>query len=108
MGPNEAEKEMTAADPAAEVQWSWLTFELHDLSTGRLGKSFETNFTGQRQADPAAAQQEANLLAASVLQRETWVMRLRYTKTGLYTKLRQLISVELLKRIEFKILIPIY
>lgn len=48
-----------------------LTFELDDLSVRCLGESFETHFTGKRQTHTAAAQQEANLLAAGILQRQT-------------------------------------
>lgn len=51
----------------------WLTFELDDLSVWCLGQPFETHLTGQRQTDATAAQQEANLLAACVLRRETRV-----------------------------------
>lgn len=70
---------MTPAEPAASVtvRLGWLTFELDDLSVWCLGQPFETHLTGQCQTHTAAAQQEANLLAACILQREARVKTLR-------------------------------
>ena len=46
------------------------TFEGEDLPGGGLGKPLQADLTGQGQAHPTAAQQEANLLATRVLRRQ--------------------------------------
>ena len=78
MAPTETETDVTPAESAAlaMVHFGWLTFELDDLSVWCLGQPFETHLTGQRQTNTTAAQQEADLLTASVLRRATKVRRL--------------------------------
>lgn len=44
-----------------------LTFELWDLSCRALGQPLMAGVTGQRHGNATAAQQESNLLTASVL-----------------------------------------
>lgn len=44
-----------------------LTFELHDITTSTLGKTFLTCIAGQRHGNSTATQQETNLLTTSIL-----------------------------------------
>lgn len=47
-----------------------LTFELHNVTTEALGKTFVARIAGQSHSNPTAAQEETNLLTPSILGEE--------------------------------------